>query len=174
VPELIEFLGRALVGAIFLITGVGKWRLGTRAFAHAIEGYRLLPGDLPVGVARLLPALEIAVGVGLLLGGAGLFVVLAVTLLILFAVAMAVGLAHGLTVDCGCATFVQAPRVSWKLVYRNLVLAALLVPAAPEADGFGIATLTMVVVASVLLGAVHGVARLGGSGAEHVAQIGGR
>lgn len=165
-------LARIVVGSIFLVAGIAKWRLGAHSFAQAIHGYRLLPADLPVGVARVLPLGEMAIGVALLFGAAPPIAALcAATLLTLFATAMASALVRGLESDCGCSAFVREQRVSWRLVYRNLALGALMVPVAGDSDSLLAGTFAMVLTASTLLVGLHLFSRLGARGGTRVLRI---
>lgn len=118
-----------LIAGIFLPSAVSKLR-AMDEFEGVLADYRLLPETLVRPVARVLPALELAAGLLVLLpptrpsGGA-----LAAGLLLLFALAMAVNVARGRTeIDCGCFLGRQKERIGWPLVARNLVLVALALP----------------------------------------------
>jgi hypothetical protein len=116
------------IGLIFVTAGAAKVR--HRALLEGVvANYRILPPRLVAPVARLLPGLEIAVGLTLI-AGLGLVPALAATgVLLAFAAAMAVNVRRGrLTIDCGCGLSHLRQHVSWALVVRNAVLAALLVP----------------------------------------------
>jgi len=172
--ELVVLLARIAVGSFLLVAGIAKWRLGARSFARAIRGYRLLPADLPDGVARVLPFAEMTVGAALLLGaGLPTAAFCAAALLTLFATAMASALARGFEPDCGCAS-VRGQRVSWTLVYRNLGLGALLVPVAGDSAWAVAGTFAMVLTATVLLVAHHVFSRHGARGITRVLRMGGR
>ncbi|MBT9289314.1 MauE/DoxX family redox-associated membrane protein [Prosthecodimorpha staleyi] len=108
-------------------------------FRQQVEDYRLLPAALSGPVALLLGLAEAAVIAALLwpaarvAGGLG-----AMAVLLAYAGAMALNLARGrTTIDCGCGGPGQA--ISWTLVVRNLVLAAVaglvLLPAATRPLG---------------------------------------
>jgi uncharacterized membrane protein YphA (DoxX/SURF4 family) len=172
--EPVVLLARIVVGALLLVAGIAKWRLGAHGFARAIRGYRLLPADLPVGVARVLPLAEMAVGAALLVGAAQpVAAFCAASLLTLFAAAMASSLVRGLELDCGCAS-VHGQRVSWTLVYRNLALGALLVPVASDSASAVAGTFAMVLTGSALLVALHVFSRHGARGVTRVLRIEGR
>lgn len=112
-----------------------------------------LPFALLGAAARLLPAAELLAAVLVLspLREAG--AALAAALLLAYAGAMAWHRARGHVLDCGCGG--QPLPVSWALVLRNLVLAAIaalpLAPAAPRPMGLGDFA---VIAAAVLLGTV--------------------
>jgi len=170
--ESLIVLARIVVGSVFLVAGIAKWRLGAHGFAQAIHGYRLLPVDMPVGLARVLPLAEIAIGFALLAGAAMPAAALcAATLLTLFATAMASALARGLEPDCGCSAFVRGQRVSWRLVYRNLALGALLVPVAGESAWAVAGTFAMVLTATALLVVLHLFSRHGARDGTRVLRI---
>ncbi len=116
---------RWLLGAIFLYAGVMK-SSDPQGFAVAIYNYRLLPDWMINALAILLPWVEILAGGCLLLGvktrGGAL---LASGLLGIFGLALAISLARGLDIDCGC--FGSSPRaneVSWLHLVRDLCLMA--------------------------------------------------
>ena len=173
--DAVVLLARMVVGVLFLTAGIAKWRLGVHGFARAIQGYRLLPVDLPLGVARVLPFVEIAIGLALLIGAATPWAALcAATLLTLFATAMASARARGLETGCGCSAFARELKLSWKLVYRNLALGALLVPAASDNAAAIAGTFVMVLTATALLVALHMFSSPGARGVTRVLRVGGR
>lgn len=170
--DVVVLLLRIVVGSILLTAGVAKWRIGVHSFAQAIHGYRLLPVDLPLGVARVLPFAEMAIGLALLVGVVTPWAALcAATLLTLFATAMASALARGLETGCGCSSLVLEQRVSWRLVYRNLGLGALLVIVAGDSSAAVAGTLAMVLTATLLLVALHLVSHRGARHGTRVHRI---
>jgi uncharacterized membrane protein YphA (DoxX/SURF4 family) len=120
--------GRICVGLILLLAGMGKFR-HWKILSGVIANYRLLPGFAVGPAARLLPALEVGLGVLLLSGLAQRWAALAgVLLLVVFGAAMAINLGRGRSlIDCGCGQSTLKQTLSWGLVGRNGVLAALLV-----------------------------------------------
>ena len=124
-----EAVARIFVGGVLLTAGLAKWRLGMRTFAIAIQGYGILPQRTPATAARAIVASEIAIGACLIadVGEQGAAVAGA-SMLLAFAGAMAVTLVRGIAADCGCALFVKSERIRWRLVIRNLALAASLMP----------------------------------------------
>ena len=121
--------GRVCVGLVFLLAAAQKAR-HWRIFFGVVANYRLLPRAAVAPVAALLPPLEMIVALLLLsaqqlpwaLPGAG-------ALLLLFAGAMAINLSRGRAhIDCGCGQSFLKQTLSWTLVARNMVLAALLLP----------------------------------------------
>ena len=82
------------------------------------------------GIARWLPPVEILTG-GLLI--IGLFTPLAAvagfTLLLVFAGAVGLAVWRGKEVNCGCFGAANKSKAQWKIVYRNLALMAMLLPA---------------------------------------------
>lgn len=121
-------LAARVLGALVFGTAVAG-KLGHRAeFVGVVANYRLVPDWLAAPAAWLVIGLELVVtaalasGVGLA-AGAGL----AMALLIGFAAAMAVNLGRGRReIDCGCFQSALRQPLSWALVARNLVVAALL------------------------------------------------
>jgi len=103
--------GRVLLGVVFIYAAYaklhfnGSWHLRDYyfLFAMGIDSYKMLPLSVVEVMARILPWLELALGV-LLIAGAGLrWVGLATTaLLVVFMVALAHAALGGLEINCGC------------------------------------------------------------------------
>jgi len=72
-----------------------------KTFAVLIEAYGIVPEGLLMPVAVVLPALEVAAGVGLLFDIEGSLSMIA-ALLMLFIAILSYGIWMGLDVDCGC------------------------------------------------------------------------
>lgn len=116
----------ATVAVILLLGAIDKLR-DQAIFEAIVDNYRLLPAALVGPVARLLPLAEIAAAVLLLaplsrmIGAAA-----AVCLLLLFSVAIAANLIRGRNdLDCGCGGASGIRTLSWWLVVRNALLAAM-------------------------------------------------
>lgn len=125
----------AVVGALALILFAAAWHKLSEpeVFAGALQAYDLLPAGAVMPAARMLPWIEIATGVALLVPATRDPALLIFTALILaYAGAMAINLWRGRRqIDCGCGGEVHP--LSWGLVLRNAVLAiaALLVAGPP-------------------------------------------
>jgi putative oxidoreductase len=116
---------RFALGFLFLSASVPKL-LAPAEFARAVRNYRLLPSRLNQPVATWLPRIELALAVALLLGvAAGITGAVAAATLIVFAVAVAVNLARGRRIDCGCFTTASPRRIGWGLVVGDVVLAGM-------------------------------------------------
>lgn len=126
---------RFTLAFVFLSAAIPKL-LAPADFALAVRNYRLLPPRLNEPVARWLPRLELALALALLAGVAiRAAAALALAALLVFAGAIAINLARGRQIDCGCHSAASPRAIGWWLVARDLVLAiaALLVLiAAPE------------------------------------------
>lgn len=113
---------RFLIAALFLFAAVAKL-LDPATFAQQIANYQLTPWPMTAGLAVLLPALELCVGICLLLGrwesGALLWTAI---LLTIFSGALVAAIARGLSIDCGCfGRSVENTGTIWPLI-RNLGL----------------------------------------------------
>ncbi len=126
-----------LATALALLFGMAaQHKLGllkNKRFAAQLQAYALLPDALVTAVARVLPWLELAIAFALLLPilrNAGALA--GSMLLLVYAVAMGINLLRGRRdIDCGCGDAPQ--KLSWWLVARNIVLAALvLLPLVPQ------------------------------------------
>ena len=92
---------RVLVALIFLTAAVGKFR-HRLVFQGVVANYRLLPESTIPAFALLLPPVEAAVATALLFTPSSWPAVSAASLLILFAVAMAINIRRGRRyIDCG-------------------------------------------------------------------------
>jgi len=124
-----QLLLRLLLGGLLLLAGVTK--LADRASVReAIAEYDILPSRVERPFAALLPWLETALGVLLLLGlGSTAAAALAAPLFLSFAFAIGVNLWRGRHFDCHCFGSVQHERIGWPALVRSmaLVLGALVV-----------------------------------------------
>jgi len=122
-------IGALLAGAFALLfTGAALQKLRSpERFAELFRAYQVMPE----GVARLswlVPVLELTTGAGLLAGGsrAGACAVGAV-LLLSYAAAIAINLHRGRRdLACGCGAHGERRAIAEWMVWRNLLLAALL------------------------------------------------
>lgn len=118
-----------VAGCIALILFSAAWHKVSESviFSGALDAYRLLPSAGVIPVARLLPFIEAAVGVMVLIPATRRFGLVAFAWLIaIYALAIAINLARGRRqIDCGCGGDVHL--LSWGLVMRNLLLACVAV-----------------------------------------------
>ena len=113
---------RTLVAALFLFAAITKL-IDPSSFAQQIANYQLTPWPVSAGLALFLPALELCVGICLLVGrwenGA---LVWTTILLVVFSGALITAIARGLSIDCGCfGRSVENTGTIWPLI-RNLGL----------------------------------------------------
>lgn len=131
-------MSRLLLAGVFLLSARGK--LGDRrGFVQLVVAYRILPLPLARLYGRLLPWLEAALGLWLLLGVAAHWAgALAALLLVSFACAVGINLLRGRRhLACGCFGGRETLGPATLLRELLLLLPALhlaLVPAAPLAD----------------------------------------
>lgn len=130
--------GRFLLAFVFLSAALPK--LVARAdFQEAVANYALLPARFVPPVARLLPPLELVVALALFAAVASRAIgLLVAALLLLFSTAVAVNLARGREIDCGCSHSVAPRRIGWRIVVVDVALAAIAVLVAlspPESAG---------------------------------------
>ncbi len=95
-------LARLVVGGVWLAAGLLKVTDGA-ASVRAVRAYDLLPESVVPTVGHALPALEIVVGLALVLGALSRWVAVVSALLqAAFIVGIASAWARGLQIDCGC------------------------------------------------------------------------
>jgi uncharacterized membrane protein YphA (DoxX/SURF4 family) len=119
-----RFLLRLAIAALFLFAAVTKL-VDPSSFAQQIANYQLTPWLATAVLSVFLPALELSVGVCLLLGrwesGALAWVAI---LLIIFSGALLSAIVRGLSIDCGCfGRSIENTGTLWPLI-RNLGLLA--------------------------------------------------
>ena len=97
----------ATVGALALILFAAAWhKLSDReVFAGALQAYQLLPAGAVGTLAHVLPAIEIGLGIGVLIPASRQAALLGVAVLLTgYAVAMGINLLRGRDeIDCGCS-----------------------------------------------------------------------
>lgn len=126
-------------------------------FLQVLTAYGVLPGFALRTSSRLIPLLEMLLGIGLHLPAAKLSAVGVAALLSLYGAAMFANIRRGnLSLDCGCQFGSSRQSISIALVYRNLALAGtallLLLPDAQRHLGaFDYAVVTIGGMAAVLL-----------------------
>jgi len=122
---IFAFLARLFVGGVLLVAGLAKLKMPSNWFLQAVFGYDLVPKRVAVVLAYGLPWVEVMLG-GLLLVGlwSRLVALISIGLLLIFSGGMTFNLLRGKRNECGCLQTLTP--VQWKLIYRNLLLIALL------------------------------------------------
>ncbi len=145
---------------VALVLAAGAWQKlrDPLAFELAVEAYELLPAALVRPLARLLPLLEGAGAVLLVIGPTrAVGAALALAVLALVTGAVAVNLLRGRTdVGCGCGGLEDEQPLSWVLVARNALLAGLALAAAGTAAPRSLAGLDYLTIAAGAL-ALYGI-----------------
>jgi uncharacterized membrane protein YphA (DoxX/SURF4 family) len=136
VAVFVALASRFGLGAIFASAGGAKL-LARADFERAVRGYALLPDQIVGPFSRFLPVVELALGIALLVGVLPSTAAwCAAGLLVLLTGVVAVALARGLEIDCGCSTS-SAQTITWRTVARNtLLIIGSLVAASWASDGF--------------------------------------
>ena len=116
----------AALAAVFAAAAVAKLR-DLSIFAAVVQNFRILPEFLARPFAYVLPPVELAVAVGVLVEASrGWAAAGALALLAAFTVAIAVNLARGRReIDCGCFGTSHSQTLSGWLIGRNAALALL-------------------------------------------------
>ena len=122
--RIARLLLRVAIAALFLFAAITKL-VDPSSFAQQIANYQLTPWPATAVLSVFLPALELCVGISLLLGRweSGALVWVAV-LLTIFSGALLSAIVRGLSIDCGCfGRSIENAGTLWPLT-RNLVLLA--------------------------------------------------
>ncbi len=136
-----------VLAGVFGAAAITKLR-ALEPFVGVVHNYHLVPEPLERSIAYALPVIELAIAVGVLLPAVRAPAALAAAILLaLFAGAMAINLVRGRRdIDCGCFATVLRQRLSWPLVLRNLLLAALALLVVPGLGARGLGWLDLVTV----------------------------
>jgi hypothetical protein len=116
-----------VAGMAVLFASAGAHKLRDLArFAEVFAAYRVLPEAFARRVAWLVPSLELCVAASLL-WDRRMAVVAAIGILIAYASGLAVNLLRGRRdLDCGCGAARDRRVIAAWMVWRNLILAAVL------------------------------------------------
>ncbi|HEU4627967.1 MAG TPA: MauE/DoxX family redox-associated membrane protein [Steroidobacteraceae bacterium] len=120
----VVLMARASVSLLFAVAAAHKL-LHPHQFTTTLEAYELVGHRYSAALARVLPLLELAAAIGLWVGATRLFaMLLAVSLLLIYATAIAINLARGRRdLDCGCTAFGRRSPIGAWMVARNSILA---------------------------------------------------
>lgn len=121
-PQL-TLVSRWLVGALFLVSALGKFR-DMPAFLSVVFDYQILPPLWARRFAVALPWLEISIGLLFIFGlGTRTAAILGLVLLWSFAIAIAINLARGRRdLNCGCTGARRRQKINGRLLLRNFFL----------------------------------------------------
>jgi Methylamine utilisation protein MauE len=127
----------AVAGCAALILFASLWHKLSEpdVFAGALDAYRLLPSVSVMLIAKLLPLMEAAIGLLILIPASRpIGLVLFAALIAIYAIAIAINLVRGRNqIDCGCGGDVHL--LAWGLVARNAVLVCIaLAVSGPRVD----------------------------------------
>ena len=116
--RLVVLILRLGLAAMFLYAAYTKLKVSYLLFAMSIEAYQVLPPEAALVVARVVPWLELAVGLWLLVGWRIPHAALTSALILAgFFGLMTVTYARGLAIDCGC--FGLGEALTWKTLARD-------------------------------------------------------
>ena len=137
IVHILHWACRLFLGGIFIYAGYTKLE-NSLQFAAAIESYKLLSPSIVIWVIKILPCLEIALGIALLLGISIRFTAgFTGGLLVFFIGVMLVTYLRGIEADCGC--FGVGEKISPFTLGRDtfFILPALYLSAQPWIDKRG-------------------------------------
>jgi uncharacterized membrane protein YphA (DoxX/SURF4 family) len=113
---------RIVLASFFLVSGISK-ALDINSTRIAVANYKVLPSFLIPLAACVLIAVEILLGIALILGiYRRIFYSLGIVILTLFSLVMFISLNRGEAFDCGCMGSVIKSKISLALIVRNLFL----------------------------------------------------
>lgn len=121
--EYFILVSRIIVGTMFLVVGIGKLTNPAGAFANEILNYKLVSEIIANFMAVTIPWIEVITGILLILGiriKANSLII--GSLLIMFTSGVALAMAQGLSIDCGCYSNIKAEPVGWRKIGENSLL----------------------------------------------------
>ena len=130
----VQFTLRVVVGLLFVVAGVAKM-FDTMGFARIIGNYHLVPSSWVMPLAILIPYLELAIGLMILLDFyRRLAIIVGSILIIIFTtVSMYMYLKTGVASDCGCYGKLIIRKNNLALLIENsLILVALILNRKPS------------------------------------------
>lgn len=138
-----------VLGAIVLIAAsILKLAEGPEGFAQQIRTFRVVPEPLIQIVAKVLPPLELCIGLMVLVDHAGPWKIAALGVLLIYTLAIGQALVRRIPSNCGCFGKLSTREANPGLVVRNVVFMALLLPstiALPFGQaGWGIVSIVIV------------------------------
>ncbi|HEY5879567.1 MAG TPA: MauE/DoxX family redox-associated membrane protein [Nakamurella sp.] len=102
IRDVVGLLARLTLAGVFLVSGAIK-ASDARETVVAVRAYQLLPESMVSTVAAVMPYLELALGLLLLVGLATrLTATIGAVVLVMFIAAVISAAARGLSIDCGC------------------------------------------------------------------------
>ena len=120
--RLLYWLSRIMIAGIFIYAGYAKLTQPSIIFEAVIDSYQLLPAWGVMRVAQILPWMEIALGVLILVGWKiRYFSILATLLLGFFITLMAISFSRGTEAMCGCFGGGE-PVSAWTLIRDSSML----------------------------------------------------
>lgn len=132
-----QFVIRLLLGGLLVVAGAAKL-LDRRGFLMAVAEYRVLPKALERPYAALVPWVETALGVLLLLGlGTTVAAALAIPLLLSFGIAIGLNLWRRREFDCHCFGSLREEPIGWPLLLRAALLSGAAAVLAVGASRYG-------------------------------------
>ncbi|MGA7236532.1 MAG: DoxX family protein [Bryobacteraceae bacterium] len=121
--RIFMLVARIVLGGIFVYAGYVKLRDPWQLFAMSINSYDVLPLAMAETAARVIPWLEVALGLMVM---AGIWLRISGTvlslLLLTFFTLMVRAYAKGMQINCGC--FGPGEAISWKTLLRDGSMAA--------------------------------------------------
>lgn len=134
---VIPLISSLVLSYIFVVASIHKWK-DLAAFKVILENYQILPTTLLGTFTLIIPAMEIATGVALLIPIlTPVAAILAASLLLMYMLGIGINLLKGRrTIDCGCGGTDNKQAISEWLLVRNGILLflvmAIILPVVPR------------------------------------------
>jgi len=113
---------RIVLGIVFIFAAITK-AYEPDGFAQSIANYKLIPFSMVNFLAIILPWIELSAALLLIFGiSVKENSAILTTLLFVFIIAIAISLARGLDIDCGCFGTVDGTKVGVQKILENIGL----------------------------------------------------
>ncbi len=114
---------RLVLGLTFLVSSFGKLVDIEHYSVAMVYNFDILPGPLAIGFGWALPFIELACGIGLLLGVLTRLSALGISLLsVSFFITKVILLSRGTDVECGCFGAIGSTMASWSIYLDPAIL----------------------------------------------------
>ena len=122
--KILAILSRLALAAIFIYSAYAKLKDPWFVFAASIDSYRMLPPDMTIWIAKILPWFELVLGVFLVIGfRVRIMAIICGVLLAGFWLSMLRAYLKGMDIDCGC--FGPGERISPLTLLRDSLMLVL-------------------------------------------------
>lgn len=124
---IVIFHLQLLIGVLFFTTAINKLQNISRHIS-IINSYEILPSQFSKIFLICDCLIQLSICVSLILGwNVFIFSIIACILLLVYTLAIIINLSRKNKINCGCGGLIGDHQISWKMVYRNVLLGIFIV-----------------------------------------------